>query len=52
MGKVLGISKISKNNKITLVKEVTSKLGIKEGDLLMFVEEEDGRIYIRTSEIK
>ncbi len=52
MGKVLGTSKISSNNKITLVKEVTSKLDIMEGDLVMFVEEEDGRIYIRTSEIK
>ncbi|MFO7967476.1 MAG: AbrB/MazE/SpoVT family DNA-binding domain-containing protein [Archaeoglobaceae archaeon] len=52
MSKVLGTTKISKNNKITLVKEVTSRLNIKEGDLVMFVEEENGRIYIRTSEIK
>lgn len=51
MGKVLGTSKVSKNNKITLVKEVTSILDVKEGDLVMFVEE-NGRIYIRSSEIE
>jgi len=50
MGKVLGTSKISTYNKITLIKEVTSKLGVKEGDLIMFVEEND-RIYIRRAEI-
>lgn len=51
MGKVLGTSKVSSNNKITLVKEVTSKLNIEEGDLVIFVEE-NGRIYIRSSEIE
>jgi len=50
MGKVLGTSKISTYNKVTLIKEVTSKLRLKEGDLIMFVEE-DGKIYIRSAEI-
>lgn len=51
MGKVVGTSKISKNNKITLVKEVTSTLNVEEGDLVIFVKE-NGRIYIRSSEIE
>lgn len=51
MGKVLGTSKVSTYNKITLVKEVVSKLGVKEGDLVMFVEE-DGKIYIKKAEIE
>jgi phage antirepressor YoqD-like protein len=50
MGKVLGTSRISTYNKVTLIKEVISKLKVKEGDLIMFVEE-NGRIYIRSAEI-
>jgi len=50
MGKILGTSKVSTYNKITLIKEVVSRLGVKEGDLIVFVEEND-KIYIQKSEL-
>jgi|Deesub1362A_J573_1020465.scaffolds.fasta_scaffold05298_5 AbrB family looped-hinge helix DNA binding protein len=49
--KILGTSKVSTFNKITLIKEVAQKLGIKEGDLIAFIEE-DGKIYIKKAEIE
>jgi len=43
--RLLGTSKVSTNNKITLIKEVAEKLGIKEGDKVAFYEE-NGKIII------
>ena len=43
--KLLGASKISTDNKITIVKDAAKILGITQGDRLAFYEEE-GRIYI------
>ena len=51
MKKVLGTSKVSTYNKITLIKEVASKLGVKEGDLIAFIEDGD-KIYIKKAEIQ
>ena len=43
--KLLGTSKVSTNNKITLTKEVAEKLEVKEGDKIAFYEE-NGKIII------
>ena len=47
MGKALGSSKITVRYQVTIPAEVRSKMKVKEGDNLVFVE--DGkRIYIST----
>ena len=43
--KLLGTSKISTDNKMTLIDSVAKKTNISKGDLIAFYEEE-GRIYI------
>lgn len=45
--KVLGTSQVSTGNKITLVARVVKKLDAKYGDLIIFEEDEKGRIYIK-----
>jgi len=43
--KLLGTTKLSTDNKMTLIEQVATKLKAKKGDLMAFYEE-DGRIYI------
>lgn len=43
--KLLGSTKVSTDNKITIVKTAAEILGINRGDILAFYEEE-GRVYI------
>ena len=45
MKKLLGSTKVSTDNKITIVKKATEILEIEKGDILAFYEE-NGRIYI------
>ena len=45
MRRLLGSTRVSTDNKITIVKEAASILAINKGDILAFYEE-DGRIYI------
>jgi AbrB family looped-hinge helix DNA binding protein len=45
MRKLLGTSKVSTDNKITIVKDAAKILGISQGDILAFYEE-DGKILI------
>lgn len=44
---VLGTSKISNFNRITLVSDAVKKLKVKKGDRVVFEEDEKGRVYIR-----
>jgi hypothetical protein len=46
MEKILGISKLSSQNKLTLVETVQNKLEAMRGDLIIFYEEND-KIFIR-----
>ena len=49
--KVLGTSKVGPKYRVTLVKTVQEKLGIAEGDLLVYVEVEEGQIKLRASKL-
>ena len=44
--KLLGTSKVSKGFKTTIIRSVVEKLGLNEGDLLVYYEK-DGDIIIR-----
>lgn len=43
--RLLGSTKVSTDNKVTIVKNAAEILGVNKGDILAFYEEED-RIYI------
>jgi len=43
--KILGVSKVAAGMKISLIKEVASRLDAKEGDLIIFKQKND-EIYI------
>jgi hypothetical protein len=45
MKRLLGSTKVSTDNKVTIVKNASELLDIKKGDLIAFYEE-DGRIYM------
>ena len=45
--KILGVSKVSVFNRVTLVSDVVKKLDIKLGDKIVFEEDEKGKICIR-----
>jgi bifunctional DNA-binding transcriptional regulator/antitoxin component of YhaV-PrlF toxin-antitoxin module len=47
--RILGTSKVGPKHRITLVKSVQEKLFIGEGDLIVYVEDEKGRIYLKPS---
>jgi bifunctional DNA-binding transcriptional regulator/antitoxin component of YhaV-PrlF toxin-antitoxin module len=49
--KVLGTSKVGPKYRITLVKPVQTKLRIKIGDLIVFVEDEKGNIFLKVSKL-
>lgn len=44
--RLLGSTKVSTDNKVTIVKNAAEILGINKGDILAFYEEE-GRVYIK-----
>ncbi|MDD1772788.1 MAG: AbrB/MazE/SpoVT family DNA-binding domain-containing protein [Methanomassiliicoccales archaeon] len=43
----MGSSKISPKLRISLVKDVADKLGVQDGDHVLFYEKEDGEIVIK-----
>ncbi len=45
--KLLGTSKTSTDNKITIIKEVSQKLNLKQGDIIAFYEDENRNIIIK-----
>jgi len=47
MGKVLGSSKVTVRFQVTVPEEVRKKLKVKEGDNLVFVEE-NKKVYVST----
>ena len=47
MAKILGASKVTVRYQVTIPEEVRNRLKIKEGQTLVFAEE-DGKIYITT----
>ncbi len=50
MEKILGTSKLSSQNKLTLVDAVQNKLEAEKGDLIVFFQEND-KIFIRRQEM-
>lgn len=44
--KLLGTSRLSKGSKTTIIKAVIKKLGLEEGDLIAYYED-DGKIIIQ-----
>jgi len=48
---IFGSSKIDERYRITLTKPITKILGIEKGDLIVFVKDKEGRIYLRFSKI-
>ena len=44
--KLLGTSKVSKGFKTTIIKAVVERLGLQEGDLIVYYEK-DGEVVIR-----
>jgi bifunctional DNA-binding transcriptional regulator/antitoxin component of YhaV-PrlF toxin-antitoxin module len=49
--KILGTSKVGPKYRITLVKPVQTKLRVKLGDLIVFVEDEKGNILLKVSKM-
>jgi bifunctional DNA-binding transcriptional regulator/antitoxin component of YhaV-PrlF toxin-antitoxin module len=49
--KVLGTSKVGPKYRITLVKPVQTKLKVKIGDLVVFVQDEKGNILLKVSKL-
>jgi bifunctional DNA-binding transcriptional regulator/antitoxin component of YhaV-PrlF toxin-antitoxin module len=47
--KVLGTSKVGPKYRVTLVKPVKTKLKVKIGDLVVFIEDEKGNILLKVS---
>lgn len=50
--RLLGTSKASTDNKITLIKEVAQKLKIEQGDIVAFYDDEKGNIIIKKAILK
>jgi len=44
---LLGTSKVSARNSVTLIENVVTALGISIGDHLAFIKSSNGRIYIK-----
>ena len=50
--KILGTSKIGPKYRITLIDFVRKKLGVKIGDLIVYVEDERENVILRASKMK
>lgn len=46
-GRILGTSKVGPKFRITLVKNVQKKLKVKIGDIILYLEEPDGKIVLK-----
>ncbi|MBI2936956.1 MAG: hypothetical protein HYY22_01985 [Thaumarchaeota archaeon] len=49
--KVLGTSRVGPKFRVTLVKNVQEKLQVKEGDLIVYVEDARGNVTLRASKL-
>jgi AbrB family looped-hinge helix DNA binding protein len=45
--KILGTSKVGPKFRVTLIKEAQEKLKVKVGDMIVYLEEPDGKIVLR-----
>ena len=52
MEKTLGSSRVQPNFRVTLTKDVRSKLRTKVGSIVMFIENERGEIVLKKAELK
>jgi bifunctional DNA-binding transcriptional regulator/antitoxin component of YhaV-PrlF toxin-antitoxin module len=50
--KILGVSKVQPNNRITIIRKVQKKLNVNVGDVLMFIEDDKGNITIKKVHLK
>jgi len=50
--KVLGTSKVGPKQRVTLVKEVQDRLKTQVGDLVIFVEDEKGNIFLKVTKLR
>jgi bifunctional DNA-binding transcriptional regulator/antitoxin component of YhaV-PrlF toxin-antitoxin module len=48
---VLGTSKVDPHYRITLVQPIPELLGINAGDLIVFVQDDEGNVFLRVSSI-
>lgn len=48
-GRILGTSKVGPKYRITLVKEVQEELKVKVGDVIVYLEEPDGKIVLKAT---
>ena len=48
-GKILGTSKVGPKYRITIVKDVQEKLKVKIGDVIVYLEEPDGKIVLKAT---
>ncbi|MFA4956895.1 MAG: hypothetical protein WC556_07995 [Candidatus Methanoperedens sp.] len=44
---ILGTTKVSQGGKVTLIESVRERIGVKEGDIIVFEEISKGNIIIR-----
>jgi bifunctional DNA-binding transcriptional regulator/antitoxin component of YhaV-PrlF toxin-antitoxin module len=49
---VIGSSKVQPNNRITLVRKIQKRLNVKVGDMIIFVEDQQGNIIIKKGQLK
>jgi len=47
--KILGTSKVGPKYRITLVKDVQEKLKVKVGDIIVYLEEPDGKLVLKAT---
>jgi ABC-type phosphate/phosphonate transport system substrate-binding protein len=47
--KILGTSKVGPKYRITLVKDVQEKLEVKIGDVIVYLEEPDGKVVLKAT---
>jgi len=50
--RTVGSSKVQPNYRITLVKEVREKLNVEIGDIIVYIEDEKGNIFLRKGELR
>jgi AbrB family looped-hinge helix DNA binding protein len=48
---ILGTTKLAKGGKVTIIKDIQSKMDLKEGDIIVFCETDEGDIIIRKGSV-
>jgi len=50
MSEILGVSLVHSNGRVTLPKYVRERLNVKDGDLVYFYIDEEGKVVVKKSE--